>query len=260
LRVPWRAHQNSVPLRRLTETGLSDSGQRRCGIVLEDGSWVNGARHLYLVRHAEAYKNVEGRLGGRGSDLTAAGTAQAGRVGACLGRREVEEGHRVVVYAHATPQVRQTAAAIVGALGCSSEEDERLRGLCLGRLAGLTREEARAVDPAAVDRLDGWARGQLRVDHLDLPGGEDLARFRERVAGCLDRIRRSSEDACAVVVATTSTLIMLQNLLALGPAFSYGRYRPYSYENGAVCRWTLRGESATEEPLLVGSSQRGGGL
>lgn len=225
--------------------------------MLEDAR-AGGERHLYLIRHTEARKNLEGRQGGQGTDLTPAGKIQASWLGAYLDRQETGEGHRVVVYSHSTPQVRQTADAIARMLGCAMEEDERLRGLCLGRLAGLTLEEGQAIDPAAVSRLDDWARGRLRIDHLNLPGSEDLGEFRQRVTTCLDRIKSSCENACAVIVATRSTLIMLQNLLTLGAAFSYRHYRAYSYSNGAVRRWTFIGESATPDLSPFRTPQFGG--
>lgn len=219
---------------------------------------TNSPRHLYLVRHAEARKNVEGRQGGQGTELTATGQAQARQLGAYLAERESDEGHKVIVYAHAAPQVRQTAGTIAGVLGWRLEEDDRLRGLHLGRLAGLTPQQARQVDPAAVERLNEWARGDLPIDRLSLPDSEDLTEFRERVAGCLDRIRRSYEPACAVIVGTTSTLIMLRNLLTLQAAFSYSRYRAYSFSNASVCRWTVSGGWATEdEAPFIPSPGRG---
>lgn len=212
-------------------------------------------RHLYLVRHAEARKNVEGRQGGHGSELTREGMAQARRLGAYLAEEESGHGHKAVVCYHAVAQVQETATSIANVLGWPMEQDERLRGLHLGRLAGLTPSEARRADAAAVDRLDRWARGKLRIDQLALPGAEDLGRFRRRVADCLDQVMRSYEHACLILVGTTSTMIMLQNLLVLGAAFSYELYRSYPFANGSVCQWTLLPGSVTQDlPSFVPST------
>jgi acetyltransferase-like isoleucine patch superfamily enzyme len=53
-------------------------------------------RHLYLVRHAEARKNVGGRQGGPGTELTAASEAQARRLGACYGD-SIDIGEKVLI-------------------------------------------------------------------------------------------------------------------------------------------------------------------
>ncbi len=219
---------------------------------------ADSLRHLYLVRHAEAHKNVEGLQGGVGTGLTLTGEAQARQLGAYLADRELRHDHKAIVYLHSAEQVRQTATAIANARGWAMEEDERLRGLDLGDLAGLTFAQARLVDAEAADRLSQWALGKLRVDHLNLPGAEDLGGFRQRVADCLERVRESFDRSCAVIVGTTSTMIMLQNLLTLGAAFSYELYRPYPFANGSVYEWPFAPETAKDDPpAFVADGERG---
>lgn len=212
---------------------------------------VDSSLHLYLVRHAEARKNVEGRQGGKGSKLTAEGERHAQGIGASLTTEEQSFRHKAVVYCHSTPQVRQTAYLVAKPAGWRAEVDEDLRGLDLGDLAGLTFEEARQLDASAVDRLEAWVRGTLPVDQLQLPGGEPIAEFRERVAGCLDRILGSDGPECPIIIGTTSTLIMLCNILTLGPRFRYEDYRPYSFPNGSATRWTLSGGSVIGDVRVI---------
>jgi broad specificity phosphatase PhoE len=208
-------------------------------------------RHLHLVRHAQARKNVEERQGGQGTELTPRGVDQARLIGAYLNECETRFGHKLTVYSHSVPHVQQTATSISSVRGWPSELDEDLRGIHLGLLDGLTTEEARRVDPAAIERLEAWRTGTLRVDEVDLPDAESLQRFRCRVASALCRIVDNYEGTCAVIVGTRSTLIMLFNLLKLGNALDYSSYHPYSFPNGFISRWKLSSGSGLEEERHV---------
>ena len=196
-------------------------------------------RHLHLVRHAEARKNVEDRQGGQGTELTIRGIDQARRIAVRLNDYETSVGHKLVVLGHSAPQVQETMTAISSAHRWPCAMDDNLRGIHLGSIDGLPADEAQRLDPVAVDRLEAWRQGRLRVDQVRLPGGEDFKEFRRRVAKALARSLYDYQGMCAVFVGTRSTLILLHNILTLGKGFDYSRYVPYSFPNGFVSRWEL---------------------
>lgn len=198
--------------------------------------WPAGV-HLHLVRHAEARKNVERRRGGPGTELTNRGIDQARRIGEYLQACEGVFDHKITLYGHSAPQVEQTVSLISSIGGWGWELEEDLRSFQLGIIDGLVLEEARRIAPTAVDRLQAWWLGKLRVDEIDLPGAEDLSLFRGRVSRALGRIIGDSVGTCAAIVTTRSTLIMLVNLLQLGSGFDFERYLFHSFSNGYVSRW-----------------------
>jgi broad specificity phosphatase PhoE len=208
--------------------------------------WPAGV-HLHLVRHAEARKNVERRRGGPGTELTNRGIDQARRIGEYLQACEGGFDHKITLYGHSAPQVEQTMSLIssVGAWRWELEED--LRSFHLGVIDGLVLEEARRIAPTAVDRLQAWWVGKLRVDEIELPGAEELSQFKGRVLRALGRILEDSVGTCAAIVTTRSTLIMLVNLLQLGSGFDFGRYLFHSFSNGYVSRWKFSSGCAIED-------------
>jgi broad specificity phosphatase PhoE len=118
-------------------------------------------------------------------------------------------------------------------LNCEIRPDEDLRGLNLGVLAGLSRADAARRAPKAAQRLESWRKGQLRVDHLELPGAEALTSFERRSRRALNSARRASPHIPLLVV-TRSTFIMLHYLMAQGASFSYAGYHAFEVGNGEM--------------------------
>lgn len=207
--------------------------------------------HLHLVRHAEARKNREHLQGGPGTELTPPGIDQARRIAAHLNAYETSLGHKLVVLGHSAPHVQQTMERIAAVKGWPREMDDDLRGIHLGSIDGLPTDAARRLDPHAIDRLDAWRQGRLRVDRVDLPGGEGFHQFIHRVAGALTGMLNNYPEMCRVIVGTQSTLIFLYNLLRLGTEFDYEKYVPYSFPNGFVSRWKLSSGRAIQDDQRV---------
>jgi broad specificity phosphatase PhoE len=186
---------------------------------------------ILLLRHAEAVKNVEDRHGGGGTDLTSVGLSQCTTL-ALFVKSKCREPYAVV--ASGTPQIWQTAECIARNLGVVPERDERIRGLDLGVLAGLSRAEAARLWPEEAQMLDRWREGQLKITELRLKGVEPLATFRERVADAFQVWQTRNDIQTVVAVCSRSTLIMLVNLARLGPRFNYDDYAVYDFDIGSA--------------------------
>jgi len=117
---------------------------------------------LYFARHGQTRANVEGRFQGHTIDtpLTNLGIAQAHDVGRIL-RREIADLARVARVSSPLPRARTTIEIVLADCGLPPEAytiDERIIEIDLGSWDGLTKAEARALDPAAYDarEADKW--------------------------------------------------------------------------------------------------------
>ena len=150
---------------------------------------------LFLIRHGQAFSNVEPMIAGIRGDagLTPLGVMQAERLRDRLAASgEIKAD---VFLASSLPRARQTAQIIAPALGLGAPTlDDDLHELRPGDEAdGLSLDEFK--------RRFGW------VDQIDFPlrpfapGGESWARFVLRVAEEMERI--TSKHAGKTIVAVT---------------------------------------------------------
>src|SRR5437867_1180185 len=98
--------------------------------------------NLYLIRHGEAYSNVEAVIGGMKGDrgLTERGFAQAQALARRLATGEI---HADVLYASTLPRARMTAELVAEALKLPIRWDDDLHELRPGEADGLHVEVAR---------------------------------------------------------------------------------------------------------------------
>ncbi|GAB4438541.1 MAG: histidine phosphatase family protein [Chloroflexi bacterium OHK40] len=147
--------------------------------------------HLYLIRHGEAWGNVEPIIAGMKADrgLTPRGVAQAERLRDRLAQGEIKAD---VLIASTLPRARQTAAIIQPALGLPIIADDEVQELDIGEADGMTAQEA-------------WAKfGPPDFDRFPLrpiaPGGESWGDFTLRVSRALSRITTEHAGKTIVVV------------------------------------------------------------
>lgn len=146
---------------------------------------------LYLIRHGEAFGNVQPILAGMRGDagLTPRGVAQAERLRDRLAQGEIAAD---VLIASTLPRARQTAEIIRPALGLPLTLDDEVQELMLGEADGLSNQEA-------------WARfGTPDFDAAPLrpiaPGGESWGDFALRVSRALTRITAEHAGKSIVIV------------------------------------------------------------
>lgn len=191
------------------------------------------SRKLLLIRHPEARKNLEDRHGGVGSSLTSRGLHQCDILVKYIGSSFQPSG-RYVIFGHNVPQVKETVERIANSLQLTTHWDERLRGVDMGKLAGLSRAEAAHQWPEAAERLELWRCGKIHIDKLEMPDGEPIDNFRTRIEGLLDSWLQMQEAETVIVVCTRSVLIMLVNLIELGRNFNYAQYNVYEFDAGGI--------------------------
>lgn len=148
--------------------------------------------HLYLIRHGEAFGNVEPILPGMKGDrgLTPRGVMQAERLrDRLLATQEIKPD---VVIASTLPRARQTAEIIAPAFNQPIIFDDDVQELNVGEADGM------AVDAA-------WAKyGLPDFDNQPLrplsPGGEGWGQFMLRVGSALERITQAHVGKTIVIV------------------------------------------------------------
>jgi probable phosphoglycerate mutase len=147
--------------------------------------------NLYLIRHGEAFSNVQPILGGMKGDrgLTPRGVAQAERLRERLADGEIQAD---VLIASTLPRARQTAEIIQPSLGLPIVFDDEVQELMIGEADGMTN-------------TDAWARfGIPDFDQFPLrkiaPGGESWGEFTLRVSRVLSRITEEHAGKTIVIV------------------------------------------------------------
>jgi probable phosphoglycerate mutase len=147
---------------------------------------------LYLIRHGEAFANVQPILGGMHGDagLTERGRAQAERLRDRLAH--TNEIKADVLIGSTLPRARQTAEIIQPALGLPIIWDDEVQELNVGDADGMTTAEA-------------WEQfGTPDFDAAPLrplaPGGESWGSFTLRVARAFARITAEHIGKTIVIV------------------------------------------------------------
>ncbi|ADR35693.1 phosphoglycerate mutase [Oceanithermus profundus DSM 14977] len=135
---------------------------------------------VWLVRHGVTAHNQNGIWQGqRDVPLAPEGRAQARRLAERLARLDLTW---TTLHASDLSRALETARIVAERLGLGVRPDRRLREVCVGELAGLTRPEvqARFADYVARSQEDPW--------HTRFPGGETLAELYDRVWAFLNEL------------------------------------------------------------------------
>ncbi|HUY79952.1 MAG TPA: histidine phosphatase family protein [Ktedonobacterales bacterium] len=197
---------------------------------------------LYLIRHGQAFCNVENLIAGMGSDvgLTPVGVAQAKRLRDRLSATgEIEAD---VLIASTLPRARQTAEIIAPAFNLPVLLDDDAQELRVGDADGLTWEQyIEKYGPPPDFREEPYR--PLFI------GGENWGEFVLRVGTTIDRIVREHEGQSIVLVChggfiDTSFLVNLgMNTLALPQAQFHTRNTSITHwerlRYGSELRWRL---------------------
>jgi probable phosphoglycerate mutase len=184
--------------------------------------------NLYLIRHGEAYSNVEAQIGGMQSDrgLTERGVAQAEALARRLSGGEIGAD---VLYASTLLRARMTAELVAAALRLPINWDDELHELRPGEADGMTIAQARA-------RFEGFERFVREAFTPIAPGGESWGSFQMRASAALERLILRHPDQTIVVVAHGGVIeVSFMYFLELAPQL---RSRAaFHVANTAITHW-----------------------
>jgi probable phosphoglycerate mutase len=184
--------------------------------------------NLYIIRHGEAYTNVESVIGGMQGDrgLTERGTAQAEALARRLSTGEIAAD---VLYASTLPRARATAEYIAAALKLPIAWDDELHELRPGESDGMRLEDARA-------KYTGFSTFLIEPFTPLAPGSDSWGSFQARTSAALERIITRHPEQTIVVVAHGGTIdVSFLYLLGLGPQ---ARTRnAFQSQNTAITHW-----------------------
>lgn len=201
---------------------------------------------VYLLRHAEAYKNLAKVHGGGDQRLTPTGERQARTLGGYLLRlRGGAEGIQIIHQ----PEGRSAATARhIGLVAArSTVEVPDLVGVRLGVAGGLSEKELAERYPEVAAALTAWRtnKGDLSA-RPRVPGSEPMEEFAERIRrGFVSSIEACEPDQALAVVGTTSTLNMMNHLLVHDGEFDRASYEFIEFPLGALAAWRV----STEPPV-----------
>jgi probable phosphoglycerate mutase len=184
--------------------------------------------NLYLIRHGEAYSNVEAVIGGMQGDrgLTERGIAQAQALARRLAKGEIVAD---VLYASTLPRARMTAELVAEALKLPISWDDELHELRPGEADGLSIVQARA-------RFDGFERFLHETFTPIATGGESWGSFQMRASAALERIFLRHQGQSIVVVSHGGIIeVSFMYFLELGPQMR-GR-ASFHVANTAITHW-----------------------
>jgi broad specificity phosphatase PhoE len=154
---------------------------------------------VLLIRHGQSEGNAERRFGGHTpTPLSALGRRQAEATAQALCRTSI-----TAIYASDLLRAVETATPLARALNLEIRQTEAFRERSVGRMEGLTFEEAAQQFPeeyAALLRRD--------FEHV-LSGGESYRQLLDRAAAELDRAIADNRSGTIAVFSHTGTICIL---------------------------------------------------
>lgn len=202
---------------------------------------------LCLVRHAEAQKNLANIHGGGNQQLTPRGVEQAIRIGNFLGHHGNVLAHAGVVVHQPEGRSAETAKIIGRVTAAKVRLEPELRGVNMGIIAGLPEDELERLYPEVAAGIRAWRASGGTSSHPKVPGSEPMIDFAGRVQSGLERtITDAAGHHLVAVVATTSTLTMLNHLVVNDGVL---REEAYAFTNpplGSVATWLVSDETPVQ--------------
>lgn len=191
---------------------------------------MNNTTRILLVRHGQSEGNAEGRFGGHtATPLSARGRAQAEATARVLAAEKV-----TAIYSSDLLRAVETAEPLARETGLEIKRTEAFRERSVGRMEGLTFQEAAEAHP------EDYAALLRRDFDLVLTGGESYRQMLDRSARALDEAIDANPGGTIALFSHTGTICIL--VLHLMGALDAPTLKPVwiGTSNCGVTRFELR--------------------
>ena len=210
---------------------------------------------LYLLRHAEAYKNLAKVHGGGDQRLTPNGENQARMLGHKLLELLGENESLKIIH---QPEGRSisTAQRVGSIVAQQIIEVDDLVGVKLGIAGGLSEHELAKQYPEVAAALADWRsnKGNLEA-RPHVPGSEHMEEFAERILrGVTSSIAACTPGESLAIVGTTSTLNMMNHLMINDGEYVRADYDFIEFPLASFATWQI----SNERPQQITPITQGG--
>lgn len=191
---------------------------------------------FFIIRHAEALKNLEKMHGGGTQDLTPNGIKDL--INSVQILKEYIDANNTIIYYQREGCSEKTANIMVEELKVDAKKVDGIYGVGLGIIATLNEDELHKQYPEVAKILENWKNNGANLDdYPDIPGREHMNDFAARILKGMSSILRPSSNI--IVVGTTSTINMMSHLLVNDGAFVRDRYIFVSFPFAGINGWVL---------------------
>lgn len=176
---------------------------------------VEGATHLYLIRHGQTEANVRHQLAGHTDvPLDSLGESQARQVGLRMSEVDLQ-----AIVSSPLLRARRTADAVASHHRLIPREDARLKEMHFGHAEGLTLSQAAAAFPEVLTLAD-----DPNNEEFAWPGGDRRIDFHARVFGAFEDAATSHLGQHIALVAHGGVITSIIAQLDGGSPNDYERY------------------------------------
>ncbi len=191
---------------------------------------------FFIIRHAEALKNLEKMHGDGTQDLTPNGVEDLINSAQIL--KEHIDINNTIIYYQREGRSEKTANIMAEELNVDVKKVDDIYGVGLGIIAALNEDELQKRYPGVAKILENWKNNSANLDdYPDIPGREHMNDFAARILKGMSSILQPSSHI--VVVGTTSTINMMNHLLVNDGIFIREHYDFISFPFVGINGWVL---------------------
>lgn len=187
---------------------------------------------ILACRHGEAFKNLKGIYGGRGSYLTQTGVSQVKIFAEKLNKLQKEKHMPIDIYISCLrTHVVESAKIIAQHLGLDGKilTDPNFKPIRLGVFDGMSRENQLRLYPDACKAHELWEKGLLDIKDSEklVDGMQPAKEYYEQVKKFLTNLE---ENKIHVLIGTRSDLSCMKNISLGQDPSNHMAYKNYSFD------------------------------
>jgi len=192
---------------------------------------TSSVHDIILVRHAESIKNIKDIQGGTGNFfLTEKGIEQLDAISKQLIASGCDDPSKSIIYHSTSVQTRDTASGLADRMSLNTIETSLLNSICLGKLSGLSNEEAKQLYPTEHTTMLEWRKRKIEVTDLISIGLEDPFAYWDKGIKFISSLTIKTN----IVICSTSSMIMLSHVLAGRSPSHGGGYKHIPISNAQI--------------------------